>query len=364
MSQQRLTLFEVLRGKLRVAHKAKRTEKAYVRWIKEYVRFFSNRHPRELGTREVTEFLTHLATVRQVSASTQNQALSALLFLYRVVLEMEINGIDAVRAKQPQRLPIVLSVQEVMALLVEVRCQSELFGLMADLMYGCGLRVMETCQLRTQDIDFARGQLFVRQGKGNKDRATGLPRACITRLARQIDGVAKLHGEDRQQGVAPVWLPNGLQEKLGDAGDRLEWQYVFPSRRLSRDPRPMKNRASSALRRHHVDESGVQKAIRNAARRIGLTKRVTCHTLRHSFATHLLESGNDIRTIQELLGHADVSTTMIYTHVLKNGPTGTPSPLDRLEIDEKSPCRDVDSKGVRREDDEDSHGAGPMIRPR
>ena len=332
-----LPLLTRLRDLMRARHMSIRTEKAYVDWVTRFLRFHREQvgrwvHPAEMGNVEVNEFLTYLAVKRNVAASTQNQALSAILFLYREILERPIE-FNAIRAKRPQRIPVVLSVEEVRRLLLEIPIGTN--RLIAGLMYGSGLRVMEACRVRVKDLDFERKQITIRDGKGEKDRVVPLPRRLADGLATQIRHVTQQHHSDLELGGGWVWLPYALQEKYPQAGRSLKWQYVFPARELSRDPRPRKADAASGeddcrLRRHHLHESTVQKAVARAGKKVGLSKRATCHTLRHSFATHLLEDGKDIRTIQELLGHADVNTTMIYTHVSTLGATGVASPLDRM----------------------------------
>jgi integron integrase len=310
-----------VRDKLRVLHYSIRTEQAYVDWIKRYILFHDKRHPKDMGAQEVEAFLTHLAVAGKVSASTQNQAKSALLFLYRKVLEIKLPWLDSVtQANAPKRLPVVLTVSEVQAVL------SRLSGthlLIASLLYGGGMRLMEAVRLRVKDVDFARREIMVREGKGFKDRVTMLPEAVVVALKAHLAKAKALHEEDLAQGVGEVYLPFALDKKYPNAGREWGWQYVFPAKSLSVDPR------SGKTRRHHVDEKGVQRAVKQAVRDAELTKPATPHTFRHSFATHLLQSGYDIRTVQELLGHSDVSTTMIYTHVLNKGGKGVVSPLDR-----------------------------------
>lgn len=323
-------LMEQMRDKLRLNHYAKRTERAYLDWVTNYLRFHREAqgdwvHPRELGAAGIEAFLTHLAVNRQVAAATQNQALSALLYLYRNVLEVELPNLDAVRARQSRRLPVVLSQGEVRLLLEAMRSESAQHQLMVRMLYGTGMRLLECVRLRVKDVDFERHQLIVRDGKGGKDRAVPLPQTLEAALRTQLDHVGGLHQVDRREEVGPVWLPTALLEKYPHAGCELGWHWVFPSPRLSEDPR-----APESVRRHHMHEGTLQKVVRRAVLHAGLTKKVSCHTLRHSFATHLLEAGSDIRTVQELLGHADVSTTMIYTHVLNQGPAGVRSPLDWL----------------------------------
>jgi len=309
-----------VRDKMRLLHMSVRTEKAYVQWIERFLRFHRSRvgqwrHPQEMGNPEINQFLTYLAVKKKVAASTQNQAFSALLFLFTRVLGRDVQ-IDAVRAKLPERLPVVLRVDEVRRVLAAVPIGP--IRRMAGLMYGSGMRLMECCRLRVKDVDFHRRRITVRDGKGEKDRMVPFPQRLVDGLQDQIDFVRKQHARDVQAGAGWVWLPYALADKYPQAGRTLSWQYVFPARHISTDPRPREVAEGGTivrarqLRRHHVHESSVQKAIKLATGRAGIDKPASCHTLRHSFATHLLEAGADIRTIQELLGHSDVSTTMIY----------------------------------------------------
>ena len=315
-------LLDLVRERLRLKHYSLRTEQAYVGWIRRYIIHHGRRHPSDMGKREVEAFLTSLAVERDVSAATQGQALSAILFLYREVLEEPLPWLDEVtRAKRPARLPSVLSRDEVQRLIREV--DDPLINLIVALLYGTGMRLLECLRLRVKDVDFGRGEIVVREGKGGKDRMTMLPISLADRLRAQLSQVRALHGAELLAGRGDVWFPNPLGAKYPAAGKSLGWQYVFPPAGLSVDPR------SGAVRRHHVDEKRVQRAVKAASARAGIVKQVSPHTLRHSFATHVLESGYDIRTVQELLGHADVSTTMIYTHVLNRGGRGVVSPLDR-----------------------------------
>ena len=298
-----------------------RTEEAYVGWVRRFILANGKRHPRELGRREVEAFLTHLAMHGHVAASTQNQALSALLFLYREVLQQELPWMENIRrAKKPERLLVVLSREEVAALLAEM---NGVTWLMASLLYGAGLRLMECARLRVQDVDFVRREITVRQGKGGKDRRTMLPAMTVDALQNQLAEARRVHERDLAAGHGAVWLPHALARKYPNAAREWAWQYVFPASSRSTDPR------SGIERRHHLDETVLQRAVKQAVRRARITKPATCHTLRHSFATHLIEGGYDIRTVQELLGHKDVSTTQIYTHVLNRGGSGVLSPLDR-----------------------------------
>jgi integron integrase len=298
-----------------------RSEEAYLGWVRRFVLANGKRHPRDMGAREVERFLTRLAPEGHVSASTQNQALSALLFLYREVLQQELPWVDNVRrAKRPKRLPVVLAREEVAALLTELHGVP---WLMACLLYGAGLRLMECVRLRVQDVDFARREIIVRRGKGDKDRRTMLPVMAVEALQNQMAEARRVHQRDLDAGFGAVWLPDALARKYPGAAREWGWQYVFPASARSVDPR------TGATHRHHLDETVLQRAVKRAVRAAGISKPATCHTLRHSFATHLLEAGHDIRTIQELLGHKDVATTQIYTHVLNRGGNGVLSPLDR-----------------------------------
>jgi integron integrase len=305
---------------LRRMHYSYRTEQQYLSWIRRFVTFHGRRHPVHMGGAEVEAFLSHLAIRDQVSASTQNQALNALLFLYRTVLDRPLNmTIDAARARRPHRVPTVLSRSEAQQVL---SCLSGQHALMAKLLYGSGLRASECARLRVKDLDFSLRQLTVHDGKGQKDRFTILPDALNSPLQEHLQRVRRLHQQDLRRGHGAVYLPFALELKYPSANTEWIWQYVFPSARLALDPR------AGVLRRHHLSASTLQKAVRQAAQLAGIQKHVTCHTFRHSFATHLLEAGYDIRTVQDLLGHKDVSTTMIYTHVLKRGGLAVRSPLD------------------------------------
>jgi integron integrase len=313
-------LLDRLRNACRVRHYSIRTEEAYYDWAKRFILFHNKRHPQEMGVAEINEFLTHLAVARRVSASTQNQAFSAILFLYKVVLGVDPGLITgAIRANRPKRLPVVLTRDEVRRVLSQL---DGTYRLMGQLMYGSGLRLIECLRLRVKDIDFGRGEVIIREGKGNKDRRTMLPTAVRTGLTAHLERVRQLHAKDLAAGFGRVFLPDALERKLPNAAAEFVWQYVFPSAKMSRDPR------SGVMRRHHAHEAAVSRAVTQAVRAAGLTKRATSHSFRHSFATHLLEDGYDIRTVQELLGHEDVSTTMIYTHVLNKGGQAVRSPLD------------------------------------
>lgn len=314
-------LLDRVRERIRVKHYSIRTEQAYVDWIRRFILFHDKRHPQEMGAAEVEAFLTHLAVVGRVAASTQNQAKSALLFLYREVLLVELPWLDGVtQARAPKRLPVVLTRDEVAAVLARMEGVQWLIG---SLLYGSGLRLMECLRLRVKDVDFGRNEIVVRDGKGAKDRVTMLPASLKSPLRAHLAGVQGLHQRDVEEGYGEVYLPNALERKYPAAGREWVWQYVFPAASRAVDPR------SGVVRRHHVSEQSVQRMVRQAVRDAGIAKPATPHTLRHSFATHVLEGGYDIRTVQELLGHADVKATMIYTHVLNHGAGGVVSPLDR-----------------------------------
>ena len=315
-------LLDRMRHAIRTRHYSRRTEEAYLTWVRRYVKFHGLRHPGELPPSAVAQFLSHLANESNVSASTQSQALSALLFLYRDVLQKDIGWLEGVvRAKRPKRLPVVLSGPEVRALLAELKGPQ---WLMASLLYGAGLRLLEACTLRVKDVDLGQRQLTVRGGKGARDRVTLLPEVVVEPLTEHLARVAAAHRRDLDNGCGRVVLPHQLAAKYPNADHEWIWQWVFPASRLYWDAE------QGVWRRHHTHESVLQRAVRGAAARARIPKRVSCHTLRHSFATHLLEDGYDIRTVQELLGHKDVSTTMIYTHVLNRGGRGVRSPADRL----------------------------------
>jgi integron integrase len=315
-------LFDRIRDRLRFKHYSIRTEHTYLHWIRRFVLFHGKRHPRELGGPEVEAFLTDLAVSRNVTAATQNLALSAILFLYREVLEIELPWLDDIqRAKKPARLPTVLTSREVSDLLAQMEGVT---GLMARLLYGTGMRLMECVRLRVKDVDFSMRQIVVRDGKGGKDRVTMLPEKLIPPLQDQIRLVRVVHEQDVRAGLGAVYLPDALAVKYPNAALALGWQYVFPAAEISTDPR------GGMRRRHHIDEKLIQRRMKRASAGAGIVKPVSPHVLRHSFATHLLEAGYDIRTVQELLGHSDVSTTMIYTHVLNRGGRGVLSPLDRI----------------------------------
>lgn len=311
---------ESVREAIRVRHYSIRTERAYLDWTKRFILFHAKRHPKDMGEGEVAAFLTHLAVNRNVAASTQNQALNALVFVYRHVIGQPLGEIaGAVRAKRPARIPVVLSQDEVRKILAELRGAHWLIGC---LQYGSGLRLMESVRLRVKDLEFDRRAVIVRDGKGGKDRVVTLADSLIKPLQRHLAARRNLFDQDAAQGFGTVYLPDALARKYPQAERSWSWQYAFPATRLSQDPR------SGVTRRHHLDESVIQKAVARAVRKCGIEKPASCHTLRHSFATHLLERGADIRTVQEQLGHADVRTTQIYTHVINRGGRAVLSPLD------------------------------------
>lgn len=313
-------LLDRARDLLRIKHYSIRTEQTYLHWMKEFILYHNKRHPAEMGIPEVEAYLTHLAVDRNVAPSTQNVAMQAILFLYKEVLGIHLTGIDALRAKKEKRLPVVLTKAEVHRLLEQI--SDPTFRLQAKLLYGTGMRLLECLRLRVKDIDFGQHLIMVRDTKGNEDRVTLLPEQLKPILQEHLTHVKMLHQSDLEAGVGAVYLPYALERKYPNANREWGWQYVFPASKLSVDPR------SGVTRRHHADDSNLQRAVRAAVKASGITKPATPHTFRHSFATHLLEAGYDIRTVQELLGHKDVKTTQIYTHVLNRGPKAVRSPLD------------------------------------
>jgi len=313
-------LLDRVRQSIRLKGYSIRTEKTYVSWIRQFVLFHAKRHPRDMGKPEIEAFLSYLVMKRNVASSTQNQAFNSILFLYNNVLDVDMpQDINALRSKKPVRVPTVMTREETLKLIGSMHGTHQL---MAKLMYGCGLRVIECVRLRVKDVDFAMNQVIVRDGKGKKDRITVLPEGARPLLEEHLVYVKRLHQSDLDKGYGRVYLPNALDRKYPNSNRQWGWQYVFPAKTLSNDPR------SGIKRRHHLHDSSIRKAIRKAAKLCGIVKPVSCHTLRHSFATDLLADGYDIRTVQELLGHKDVSTTMIYTHVLNRGGRGVRSPLD------------------------------------
>lgn len=309
---------------IRKKHYSIRTEEAYVQWIKRFIYYHGKRHPKDMGEAEIAQYISYLASVGNVAASTQNQALNAIVFLYKKVLDIDPGNFGPMdRAKRPKRLPTVLTKKEVSRIL---HVMSGIQGLMAKLTYGCGLRLMECIRIRVKDLDFEQNQVIVRDGKGQVDRITMLPDHLKPILRSHLKRVKIIHEQDLKKGLGEVYLPNALARKYRSAAKEWIWQYVFPSERISKDPR------SNKMRRHHIHESALQRGVRQAVRKVDNQKPASPHTFRHSFATHLLEAGYDIRTVQELLGHKDVTTTMIYTHVLQKGGMGVKSPLDMLSI--------------------------------
>jgi len=313
-------LLELVRNHIRARHLSLRTEETYLSWIKRYIFFHQKKHPSQLRESHIEQYLTSLAVDEEVSASTQNQALNAILFLYREVLHIEIGVLqDIVRAKRTKRLPVVFSKYEIQSILHQLHGTS---WLICALLYGSGMRLLECLRLRVKDIDTVRKQIVVREGKGEKDRITLLPSSLIPQLERQISKIIIVHQEDKADGFGDVYLPDAIRRKFPRAGKEYLWQYVFPASKRSVDP------LTKAVQRHHIDESAVQRAFKSALQKSDVKKAGTIHSLRHSFATHLLESGYDIRTVQELLGHADIRTTQIYTHVMDRGNLAVRSPLD------------------------------------
>jgi len=326
-------LLDQVRDAIRRLHYSYRTEQSYIHWIKRFIYFHGKRHPAEMGAVEVTAFITHLAKVRAVASATQNQALSSLLFLYGQVLAKPLPWMEGInRAKTPVKVPVVMTREEVRAMLAQLEGTK---WLMAGLLYGGGLRLRECLKLRVKDVDFGYKQITVRDGKGSKDRVTMLPAALVEPLRQHLVRVKRLHERDLEEGYGAVEVPFAIERKYPKAPRDWGWQYVFPSVKRSTDPR------TGVIRRHHVFDSVLPRALSAAARAAGVVKPVGSHTLRHSFATHLLQSGYDIRTVQELLGHSDVSTTMVYTHVLNRGGQGVRSPLDFGEPSPQLPVRDV-----------------------
>jgi integron integrase len=318
---QKSKLLDQVRNKIRVKQYSIRTEAAYIGWIKRYIYFHNKKHPKDMGKSEIEAFLTHLAVDRNVAASTQNQAFNALLFLYEQVLESDsFKNVKALRAKQPERMPVVLTHEESMLL---IQCTKNIYQLMCKILYGCGLRGIECLRLRVKDIDFNMKQINVRNGKGGKDRITMLPVNIMSDLKSRLEYVSSLHKNDLSRGLGGVYLPKALAIKYKNADKEWKWQYVFPSDNISVDPR------SGIKRRHHIHLSSLNRALKKANNIAGITKQISTHVFRHSFATRLLQDGYDIRTVQELLGHKDVKTTMIYTHVLNKGGLAVKSPLDR-----------------------------------
>ncbi|MBE9568349.1 MAG: integron integrase [Proteobacteria bacterium] len=317
-------VFDAVIREIRFRNYSIRTEQSYVAWLSRFILFHDRQHPEKLGATDIANYLTYLAVNRMVASSTQRQALNAIVFYYKNILKKTFDDIgDFTLSKKPVRLPVVLSGREISVLLEGIN--DPVYYLMASLLYGCGMRLMECVRLRVFDIDFDYQQIMIRNAKGNKDRIAPLPKKLMQPLAQQLDSVRKIHTDDLAKGFGGVYLPVALSRKYPSAAKEIGWQYVFPSSKISLDPR------SNIARRHHVHENGLQKKVKKAASEAGISKKVNCHALRHSFATHLLEAGYDIRTVQELLGHADVSTTMIYTHVLNKPGVSVNSPLDNLQ---------------------------------
>jgi integron integrase len=321
-TQKKPKLLDQVRNRIRYLHYSPKTESSYIHWVKQYIYFHNKQHPKDLSEDDVVAFLNYLAVNKQVSASTQNQAMNAIVFLYKQVLNINLDDFKQLKySKRPKKLPVVLTQDEVTRVMEYL---NEPHWTMVSLMYGSGLRFSECLKLRIMDVDFSRKELFVRAGKGSKDRVTMLPEKTIPGLQNHIDQVRKLHEEDVTKGINHVSMPYALKRKYPNAGKELKWQFVFASKKLSLEP------GTGNRGRHHINDRSAQKMIRRAIKQAGILKHATCHTFRHSFATHLLENGYDIRTVQELLGHKHVNTTMIYTHVLNKGGHGVKSPLDNL----------------------------------
>lgn len=322
---------EELRTVLRIRNYSKRTEEAYTMWVNDFLHFHGGRDPAEMESQHIRDYVSHLAVERNVAISTQTQAICALVFFFKNILLKDPGDFsDATRSTKEPRVPVVMSRDETQIILAQMTGTPRL---VCELMYGTGMRILEAVRLRVKDIDFARRLIIVREGKGQKDRIALLPESLVPRLQEQLARVRELHEDDLSKGYGTVYLPHALEKKYPNANQRWCWQYVFPSTKLSRDPR------SDRVQRHHLDEAHIQRSVAAAARKAGIDKPVHSHTFRHSFATHLLERGTDIRTVQELLGHTDLRTTMIYTHVLNSGPLGLASPLDNLLIPKTEPPR-------------------------
>ena len=321
-NQKPLKLLDQLRHLIRIKHYSYRTEQAYTQWVRRYILFHDKRHPKDMGGKEIREYLNYLAITRKVSASTQNQALCSIIFLYKELLKIEIGEIESiVWAKRPKRLPVVFSKNEMKAILNEM---SGIYKIMATLLYGAGLRLRECMLLRVKDIDFDYCQIIIHSGKGEKDRVTMLPKSIIEPLKKHIEKVIDIHIKDIHDGYDSVFMPYALEQKYPNAGKEIGWHFLFPGKNISKDP------VSGIMRRHHLHESVLQRAVKSSIKKAGIMKHGGCHTFRHSFATHLLEDGINIRTVQELLGHKNVETTMIYTHVMNKKKLGVKSPVDNL----------------------------------
>ncbi|MCF7815369.1 MAG: integron integrase [Candidatus Cloacimonetes bacterium] len=317
-------LLERVKNAIRTKHYSRKTENSYCSWIKRYILYHNKKHPKDMGEVQIRRFINHLAVKRKLSASTQNQALCAILFLYREVLGVELDRIDKIHwAKKPKRLPVIFSKEEVKAIIAKI---TGVYRLMTMLLYGSGLRLKECLRLRVKDIDFDNQQIFIRAGKGNKDRYTILPKAIESKLKSHIKSVENIHKRDIEAGNDSVYMPYALEKKYPNAGKKIGWHFLFPSKNLSNDP------VSGIRRRHHLHERTLQRAVKKAIKRAGIRKHGGCHTFRHSFATHLLEDGVNVRAVQELLGHKNLETTMVYTHVMNKSKAGIESPADKLSL--------------------------------